>query len=220
MNITKIKLDCQDRTSVAWQKLCEYVTIVAEESRAEFSPLEFLGLELFTQIYTLPETIATLKSVKKMRLYGSRLKRIPPEIGQMTSLENFDPYTSYDLCWFPFELTHCKNLKDSRISTRALYGNYKNRKPFPYLKDNPVRYFGDKVHCSICKKELAYNQTNQVWISLKIGTDVVPLLVNLCSPECEQSLPVPPHGYIPHHHKGGADLKQSNVNPFSHVKNQ
>ena len=30
-------------------------------------------------------------------LYRSNLVRIPPEIGMMTSLEEFDPYTSYRL---------------------------------------------------------------------------------------------------------------------------
>lgn len=34
-------------------------------------------------------------------LYRSNLVRIPPEIGAMTSLEEFTPYTSYRLHWFP-----------------------------------------------------------------------------------------------------------------------
>ena len=60
-----------------------------------------------------------------MNLYGSGLVRIPPEVGEMTALEDFDPYTSYRLHWFPFEITRCPKLKDSRVSTRALYGNFK-----------------------------------------------------------------------------------------------
>lgn len=211
MNIAKVKIDCQDRSTAAWKMLCEYVHIIAETNAVVFAPKDFLGPELFAQIYTLPETIATLKSVKKMKLYGSNIRRIPPEIGQMTSLDNFDPYTSYDLNWFPYEITNCKNLQDSRISTRALYGNYKNKKPFPDLTDNPVRYIGENVYCSICSKELTYHQVNQVWISLGIGSDIVPLLANLCSHECGQSLPAPPPGYIPHAHKGGPDLKLPNI---------
>jgi hypothetical protein len=214
MNITKIKIDRQDRNTIAWKKICEYVDIVAESNGEEFCPRSFLGEELFTQIYALPETIATLKSVKKMKLYGSRLTRIPPEIGQMTSLENFDPYTSDSLCWFPFEISNCKNLTDSRISTRRLYGNYKNKKPFPDLRDNPVRYFGELVYCSICRKEMTYDQVNQVWISLLIGSDVVPLLANLCSDECEKCLPAPPPGYLPAAHKGGPDLKLPDVKRY------
>lgn len=212
MNIIKIREDCQDRNSVAWKKLCEYVTIVAEEGRIEFSPAEYLGRDLFAQIYTLPETIASMKSVRRMWLYGSNLRRIPPEIGQMTELEHFDPYTSYSLRWFPFEITYCKQLTTSRISTRAVFGNYKNRKPFPDLKDNPARYFGDKVRCSVCKKELTYNEVNQLWITLDVGTDTLPLLANLCSDECERNLPAPPVGYIPYAHKGGPDLKQTGLN--------
>lgn len=206
--ISKIANDVQDRNSVAWKKLCEYVDKVAAENRDEFSPLEELGQELFSQIHTLPETISKLKRVKKVLLYGSKLKRIPPEIGEMEALEYFDPYTSYDLHWFPFEITKCKNLKNSRVSTRVLYGNWKNRMGFPRLNHNPVRYSGDMVSCSICGKKLTYLQTNQNWISLYVGTDVLPLLINLCSKECETKLPTPPPNYLQFAHKGGADLKQ------------
>ena len=128
--ISRIENNVQDRDSVAWKKLCEYVEKVAEEERDEFSPFEELGKELYDQIHTLPESISKLKKVKKMWLYGSQLKRIPPEIGEMESLEYFDPYTSYNLHWFPYEIINCKKLKDSRVSTRAIYGNFKNRKDF------------------------------------------------------------------------------------------
>jgi hypothetical protein len=207
--IHRIENDVQDRNSFSWKKLCEYVDKVANEDREEFSPLEELGQELFSQIHTLPETISKLKKVKKVWLYGSKLKRIPPEIGQMEALEYFDPYTSYDLHWFPFEITNCKNLKNSRVSTRTLYGNYKNRMGFPRLTNNPVRYLGDSVKCSVCGKEMTYEQTNQLWISLWVGTDVLPLLTNLCSTECEHKLPKPPEDYIQFAHKGGSELKQS-----------
>jgi hypothetical protein len=146
--------------------------------------------------------------VKKIWLYGSRLKRIPPEIGEMEALEYFDPYTSYDLHWLPYEITNCKNLKSSRISTRTLYGNFKNRMGFPNLIHNPIRYLGNTVQCSICGKEMSYGQTNQLWISLWVGSDVMPLLANLCSIECENKLPQPAEDYVQYAHKGGADLKQ------------
>jgi len=206
--ISKIENDVQDRSSVAWKKLCDYVDKVANENSDEFSPLEELGQELFAQIYTLPETISKLKKVKKVWLYGSKLKRIPPEIGEMEALEYFDPYTSYDLHWFPYEITKCKNLKNSRVSTRALYGNWKNRMRFPLLAHNPVRYSGDTVNCSVCGKSMTYEQTNQLWISLSVGTDILPLLTNLCSTECENNLPKPPKDYVQFPHKGGADLLQ------------
>lgn len=200
-NISKIKNDVQDRNSIAWKKLCEYVDKVASENMEEFSPLDALGEELYSQIYTLPETISKLKKVKKIWLYGSKLKRIPPEIGEMESLEYFDPYTSYDLHWMPYEIINCKKLNDSRVSTRALYGNFKTKKPFPNLDNNPVRYQGDNVKCSVCKKEIDYANTNQLWVSLRIGTDILPLLINSCSIACEAKLPEMTH-------KGGADFKQ------------
>ncbi|WP_299157038.1 hypothetical protein [uncultured Tenacibaculum sp.] len=207
-NISKIKNNIQDKNSEAWKKLCEYVDLVAKKGKKEFSPREYLGDELFAQIYTLPKSISKLKKVKRVWLYGSKLKRIPPEIGQMKSLEYFDPYTSYDLKWFPYELTNCKKLKDSRISTRALFGNFKNRKAFPKLDHNPVRYDNENLKCSVCEKQISYDTTNQLWITLRIGTDTVPLLANLCSKECENSLPHPPKDYVQYPHKGGADLVQ------------
>ena len=53
------------RNSEAWKKLCEYVDLVARKRKKEFSPREYLGDELFSQIYTLPESISKLKKVKK-----------------------------------------------------------------------------------------------------------------------------------------------------------
>jgi len=99
-------------------------------------------------------------------------------------------------------------LKDSRISTRALLGNFKNRMLFPSLEDNPIRYFGETVKCSICKKEMSYEETNQLWITLRTGTDTIPLLANLCSKECEEELPQPPENYVQQAHKGGMNLVQ------------
>jgi len=107
-----------------------------------------------------------------------------------------------------FEITNCKNLKDIRVSTRALYGNFKNRMGFPRLIYNPVRYFGESIKCSVCTKNITYDNVNQFWISLRVGTDILPLLVNLCSEECKGKLQQPPNGYIQHPHKGGADIKQ------------
>lgn len=206
--IAAIKNNIQDRNTVAWKRLCEYVDKVAAEGSDEFSPKDELGPELFSQIYTLPETIASLKKVKKIWLYGSNLKRIPPEIGEMESLEYFDPYTSYNLHWFPYEIINCKNLKNSRVSTRALYGNFKNRIGFPRLTHNPVRYEGNTVKCSICKKDMSWFDTNQLWVSLWVGSDVLPLLANVCSAACASAIPAPPQDYVPYPHKGGSELKQ------------
>ena len=214
----KLRNDVQNRNTKAWGKIVEYVEYVRENKLDEFSPREYLGDELFAQIHTLPESISKLKYVKKIWLYGSMLYRVPPEIGEMESLEYFDPYTSYKLRWFPYEITKCHLLKDSRISTRALFGNYKNRMGFPALHNNPVRYEGDILKCSICEKEMSYADTNQLWITLKVATDIVPLLVNSCSSTCEQRLPEPPKLDIPIAHKGGSGLVQPNVDELAYYK--
>jgi hypothetical protein len=51
--ISAIKNDVQDRNSIAWKKLCDYIDLVALEGRDEFSPSKELRRELFSQIYTL-----------------------------------------------------------------------------------------------------------------------------------------------------------------------
>ena len=202
--IPKLKNDVQDRDSEAWRKLCAYIELVISEERQEFRPVEGIGSELYQQIYTLPASIAKMKQVKYVNLYGSVLRQIPPEIGEMEALETFSSYTSYDLHWYPYEIIHCKLLQRSMVSTRALYTHLKGKRGFPDLHGNPVRHYGDSVKCSVCQKEMDYSQTNQIWISLQVGTDVLPLLANLCSTACEVLLPRPPEGYVQFPHKGGA----------------
>ncbi len=205
LRIPKIKNDVQGRNSVAWKRLCEYVNKVASEKIEEFDPLKELGPKLYAKIHTLPGSISKLKNVKKVLLYGSKLKRIPPEIGEMEALEYFDTYNSLDLHWFPYEITRCKNLKASRVTYRALYGNTKKPIAFPRLQHNPVRYFGNSLKCSVCGKEVTYDQINQLWTSLKVETFVLPLLANVCSENCESRLPQSPEGhpfYARYAHKG------------------
>jgi hypothetical protein len=139
---------------------------------------------------TLPPSIGKLQSVKFFSLYGSHLVRIPPDVGEMANLEEFDPYTSYCLHWFPFEITRCKKLRSSRVSTRALYGNYKYRAPFPRLPNISAEL--TPKSCSVCRGPFTKNELYQRWISLAVATDVLPLLVHACSRECVQNLPSHP----------------------------
>lgn len=203
---SRIKPANQDYNSEAWTRLCAYVDDVATQGLEEFCPREALGKDLFSQIVVLPRTIAKLKSVKRISLYGSSLQRIPPEIGEMEALEYFDPYTSYDLHWLPYEITRCRRLIDSRISTRALYGNMKTRLPFPRLNDREPVYGADVISCSCCGGEIEHDRVDQRWITLRIGTDTVPLLVCLCSAACKNNLPATPAGYVDGPHKGGLGL--------------
>lgn len=204
----KVHADTQDRQSCAWLDLVDLIETAAIDRREEFAPAKELGKDAWSSISTLPRQIAKLKDVRHLLLYGSNLTWLPPEIGQMHSLEEFTPYTSHMLHWFPYEITRCKNLRSSTVSTRALYGNYKHRPPFPHLKKNPVPNYGDQAKCSVCDSSLHVGRVNQVWISLRVAMDVLPLLVNLCSEECRQKIPSPTEGYVQKLHKGGLGLSQ------------
>jgi len=211
----------QDTACDGWNHLLELVEKAAADQQAEFNPLEDLNLEERHQIVTLPSSIAKLKHVRNLNLYDSNVVRIPPEIGEMTSLQIFTPYTSYRLHWFPYEITRCRMLTQTCVSTRALFGNKRDKPPFPRLRPgknstdgldlshlSPEVWGTDSIsYCSICNRSLKDAGLHQVWISLWIAAyDVLPLLVNACSQECILALPVPPKGYMQKPHKGGREV--------------
>jgi hypothetical protein len=198
--------EVQEIGSDAWKSLEAYISRVRADGDDELNPMAGIGPEKWEQIITLPPSIGTLKSVKVLSLYGSHLVRVPPEIADMTNLEEFDPYTSRCLHWFPYEITRCKNLKRSRVSTRCLYGNYKYRPPFPRLPQ--VSAALTPAACSVCGGPFFQLCPLQVWISLRVATDVLPLLVHACSNTCIESLPKPADGYVSGPHQGGLDVEQ------------
>jgi hypothetical protein len=81
-------------------------------------------------------------------------------------------------------------LTDSTVSTRALYGNHKMRYPFPTLGRSPAAW----RRCSVCDRAFDDTGEYRVWISLRVATDVLPLLVNACSDACVRALPKPAAG--------------------------
>jgi len=213
----------QDTESDAWKQLLHLIEEAASDGRAEFNPRKDMDPDAWARIVTLPRTISKLKAVTHLMLYGSHLVRIPAEIGQMTSLERFTPYTSWRLHWFPYEITHCKNLRLSTVSTRSLYGNYKFRPPFPRLRPSTILAGGSGGsevraetpegtepirRCSVCERPFEDSGLHRVWISLRVATDVLPLLVNSCSDECIRTLPVPAEGYVQEPHRGGLEVRQ------------
>lgn len=214
--------EMQDTECDAWKRLVDLIEAAAVSGQEEFAPLRELSLEDRVRILTLPPTIAKLKAVKTLDLYGSHLVRIPPEIGEMTSLDEFVPYTSHRLHWFPYEITRCKSLRNTGVSTRALYGNYKFRPAFPRLapgataagRTEPARLPLRRSEgvatrpCSVCGSQFEDRRLHRVWISLRVATDTLPLLVNACSKECVDKLPSPPEGYVPVPHKGGSQVQQ------------
>ena len=153
-------------------------------THSAFAPAQDLGPEDWSQIITLPRSISKLKKVKHLQLYGSNLIRIPPEIGDMQALENFTPYTSYNLHWFPYEIMRCASLADSTVSTRATYGN---RLPFPKLPVPSEELF--PVSCSICQGPFGKHGPMQRWVTLRVATDDLPLLVHACQKSCLKKLP-------------------------------
>ena len=207
-------MEPQDTECAAWKMLVESVEEAAADGREEFNPLYEWEPADRAQIITLPPSIGKLKRVVRLELYGSHLVRIPPEIGEMTSLQSFDPYTSYRLHWFPYEITRCKNLRGSRVSTRALYGNFKYRPPFPKLtlesgaslaKSGPTDL---QRPCSVCRQPFADRREHRVWLSLRVATDVLPLLVNACSKECLAKLPAGADDHVRLPHRGGTGIQQ------------
>lgn len=206
--------ELQDTECDAWKWLESLIEKAAADGAREFAPGLQMPPEHWQQIVTLPASIGRLQSVKKIYLYGSHLVRVPVEIGKLKNLEEFDAYTSYRLHWLPYEITRCPKLARSRMSTRALYGNYKYRPPFPRLgaESAPAQPGTPRppaaTHCSVCKVRLPESIPHQVWISLRVATDVMPLLVNVCSKACIQRLPRPAKGYVDHPHCGGLAVQQ------------
>lgn len=210
----------QDTEAVGWRRLLALIDEAAADGRTLFKPFVELSAPERRQIVTLPAAIAKLTAVRHLVLYGTNLVRIPPEIGAMTSLEVFEPYTSHRLHWYPYELTRCVKLVDSTVSTRVLYGNYKFRPPFPRLRPvtsaaeadfaalDPGVWGADAVRtCSVCDGPVQ-GELHQAWISSLVGTDVLPFLVNACSVACVAALPKPYSGYVPTAHTGGPYLVQ------------
>ncbi len=189
----------------AWIQLLAIIERMSLSEEDTLIPFNEIPPDQWCDIVRLPPTIAKLNKVKHVLFYGSHLTRIPYEVGEMESLEQFYVYTSHSLHWFPYEITRCKNLKYSTISTRRLYGNYKFRPPFPKL---PIMW--DEIipkTCSVCNRP--FDRTPiQCWISLLVATDVMPLLVHACSRSCIDSLPKPATGYFPFPHAGGPNIQQ------------
>ena len=204
---SSIHTDAQDENSNAWSQLLALIDHTAERRLTEFAPGRELGPELWQQIVTLPPTIARLEHVKVLTLYGSNLHSIPPAIGHMRSLEIFSPYTSYRLHWYPYEIVRCTAIKDSTVSTRALYGNHKFRPTFPRLPAHLTENsYPDR--CSNCRTPCTRLELSQWWISLRVGTDVLPLLAHVCSDHCRDALGTPPDNYAAQPHQGGTELVQ------------
>ena len=194
-------------TKKAWDVVCEIFDDAEQKNTAEIDLAKLMDKEDYCALNTLPETIGNLKALRKLTIYGSSISYIPREISGCENLREFVPYQSHRLHWFPYEIKQCQNLIRSTISTRALYGNYKTRNPFPSLKQAKWVWNSDNDSCSICGK--ISETLQQHWISERIATDVVPLLVSVCGIDCLSKVgDYVVENYIPYPHQGGLTVLQ------------
>jgi hypothetical protein len=197
----------QDVSCEPWKRVVERVERAILSQQEDFAPLEGLNAAERACVITLPVSIERLVNVRRLNLLGSCLVRLPPEISGMRSLASLDLYVSHRLHFLPYEIVRCGALRKSKVSTRALYGNFKYRAPFPDLQ----REHASKVlssSCSVCGTPLDPERTMLRWITLKVATDAFPLLVSSCSMACIAALPTPAAGYVQEAHVGGEHLVQ------------
>jgi hypothetical protein len=196
--------EVQDTTCDAWHRVVDAVARASREGTVDFDPLEGLTDAERLQVTTLPASIGDLPSVRILRLYSSCLARLPPQIGGMQSLEVLDVYRSYRLHYFPYELSRCQALRDSRVSTRTGYGNEKIQRPFPDLlhpaNATTLSALAPSV-CSVCASPLD-NGFLPRWVTRALGTDWMPLLVYACSTACVDALPWPTGSFKKEPHLG------------------
>ena len=188
----------------SWDRLNAIFVDAADRKARIVEPDTFMSPEAWSSIICLPPSIGMLGQTEELRFYGSHLGRIPPEIGLMEQLNDLDIYTSYSLHWLPYEITRCRNLKSSRISTRALYGNAKTLLPFPRL-DQRANIFAPQS-CSVCNKPFGANEPVAHWTTQCVGTDIVPLMLFSCSKACRDAVPDAPEGYYARPHRGGGGV--------------
>lgn len=190
----------QDTNKMGWLALSQYIDDMITLKGKEFKPGLAMPWAQWSDVVTLPSSISKLTHVNKIELYSSNLYYFPPEIGQFQKLKHLGVYRNYNLHWMPYEVTRCKMLEDSVFSTRALYGNRNTRLPFPKLTKAMALYTPET--CSVCDRAFE-GFVEPFWITLRVGTDHLPLLVHSCSADCTKSLPTPPKGFYQKPHKGG-----------------
>jgi hypothetical protein len=190
----------------AWDIACEIIESAERKCSKELNLGKVMDRSDYMALNSLPDSIGQLKNLEKLTLYGSNISYIPRAISGCENLQSFHPYTSYRLHWLPFEIRRCRKLSNSCISTRALYGNYKFRSPFPDLKVFKWIWPTEEGYCSICDTKT--ENLDQYWISQVVAMDVVPLLVSVCSVKCLEMIGDGARGYLMTPHKGGLNVDQ------------
>lgn len=200
-----LHVEPQDRSMAGWRQLTTMIEELARAGAKHLAPGAHVAWQNWQHVITLPRGVVALTRVQELHAYGSNLRRLPPEIGGMSNLRKLDLYTSYALHWLPYEITRCEDIYNSRMSTRALYGNRKTRLPFPRLDDPIDELLPDT--CSICNRRFGDRAPQLYWTTQRIGTDDVPLLIHSCSDACTGRVPSAPPGYIARPHRGGSEVQ-------------
>lgn len=203
-SVPNLHTKSQDVTTPGWQLLLQLVGSTCVAPASVFEPLAAIPADQWSAVITLPPSISDLTMVTALRLYGSHIRRLPPEIGRMSALSYLDLYTSYSLHWLPYEVLRCSALRDSRMSTRALYGNVKTRLPFPKLTAPQLTFVPQT--CSVCDQPFRADGAQLLWTTQRVATDVVPLLIHSCSSDCTSHVPNAPEGYHARPHRGGGGV--------------
>jgi hypothetical protein len=79
------------------------------------------------------------------------------------------------------------------VSTWNIYGNFEYGIPLPQLPAE-IPSGSTPEQCSVCNSPLPRSGALQIWSSLRVATDVLPLPVHSCSEECIRALPTPSEG--------------------------
>ncbi|MET1112997.1 MAG: hypothetical protein ABWX67_15880 [Allosphingosinicella sp.] len=203
-SVPRLHSDIQDSSAPGWQALLALIAEGDTAAAAGFEPSAGMPADRWSGVIALPPEMQSLAGIRHLRLYGSHLRRLPPEIGRLEAMENLDIYTSYSLHWLPYEITRCARLRETRMSTRALYGNAKTRLPFPRLS-GPVDVLVPGT-CSVCDGPFGESRPQVLWTTQRIGTDIAPLLIHSCSTGCTGRVPDAPKGYHSRPHRGGGGV--------------
>jgi len=158
---SKLHKDKRAITKRAWNIVEEIFDKAAKKGIRKLILSEHMDRADYNALNTLPASISKLKDLRELDIYRSQISFLPRQIMHCENLQIFTPYTSYRLHWFPYEMTKC-NLKQTTISTRALYGNYKLRSPFPDLSKEAWIWPDGDDFCSVCLKK--GTSLDQYWI--------------------------------------------------------
>jgi len=99
-----LHLEAQDTSAQGWVALLQLVEEAIRDQREVFAPKQEIGPELWSQVVTLPPSIAQLKHVKKLylyRVYGVRLDLKEPASGRCDLQPGLAFFALFVFLFFP-----------------------------------------------------------------------------------------------------------------------